>query len=69
LKEKLAKLRCLSCGYHWEDHPGPHSSFWTKPEDQNKFCPKCGHLYAVWENYSEFSTAWEEYNATRHRNS
>ena len=37
-----AKYKCCSCGYEYEDEPGPTE------------CPICYHLYVKWVNYEEW---------------
>ena len=37
----IAKYKCLKCGHHYEDDPGPTQ------------CKKCNHLYVKWINYEE----------------
>jgi hypothetical protein len=39
---KLAKFKCTSCSFHYEEKPGG-----TK-------CPKCQCLYVTWVNYLEW---------------
>jgi rubrerythrin len=37
----LALYECLRCRHQWQQPPEPVT------------CPRCGHLYLHWRNYSE----------------
>ena len=46
--QRVAKFKCLKCGYKYIDRPGPSQ------------CPKCGHLYVKWVNYEQLAKGWRK---------
>jgi rubrerythrin len=42
MKSKLAKYKCMKCGYEWEQMPA------------QVICPICNHLYVEWVNFEEW---------------
>ena len=48
---KLAKFKCASCSFHYEEAPGGTS------------CPKCGWTYVIWVNHAEWEIIVAEQDA------
>ena len=46
--KRIAKFKCLKCGYKYVDIPGPTQ------------CPECGHLYVKWVNYEKLAEGRKE---------